>query len=76
MSSITESSAWQQLETHAEETAGQQMRELFAADPQRFVKFSLQFDDLLFDFSKNRITNDTLPLLCKLACEAGVIRCQ
>ena len=39
------------------------MRALFAADPERFAKFSLQLDDLLFDYSKNRITEETMRLL-------------
>jgi glucose-6-phosphate isomerase len=46
------------------------MRDLFAADPQRFQKFSLQFEDILFDFAKNRITEKTLALLLDLAHQA------
>jgi glucose-6-phosphate isomerase len=48
------------------------MRDLFAADAGRFARFSLQFDDLLLDFSKNRITEETFDLLIGLADEAGV----
>ena len=43
------------------------MRDLFAADLQRFERFSLTFNDILFDFSKNRITEKTLSLLEQLA---------
>ena len=48
------------------------MRDLFAADPGRFCRFSLRLDDILFDYSKNRITDTTLALLCGLARQAGV----
>lgn len=43
------------------------MRDLFANDPQRFNRFSLKFNDILFDYSKNRITEETLSLLIELA---------
>jgi glucose-6-phosphate isomerase len=43
------------------------MRDLFAQDPKRFEKFSLRFNDILLDFSKNRITDETLRLLLDLA---------
>jgi glucose-6-phosphate isomerase len=46
------------------------MKEQFAADDGRHNKLSLRFNDILFDYSKNRITNDTLPLLVKLAEQA------
>jgi glucose-6-phosphate isomerase len=48
------------------------MRDLFAQDPRRFQRFSLRFGDMLFDFSKNRITEETLRLLVSLAREADV----
>ena len=43
------------------------MRDLFKADPQRFDRFSLNFGDILFDYSKNRITEKTISLLIQLA---------
>jgi len=46
------------------------MRDLFAEDPARFDKFSLHLDDILFDFSKNRITEETVTLLTELAAQA------
>jgi glucose-6-phosphate isomerase len=46
------------------------MRELFADDPKRFERFSLGFDDILFDYSKNRLTEETLSLLFDLARQA------
>ncbi len=48
------------------------MRQLFAEDAQRFPRFTVQLGDLLFDYSKNRITEETLRLLVALAEQAGV----
>ena len=48
------------------------MREMFAGDPQRFERFSLNLGDILFDYSKNRITEETMTLLRDLARQAGV----
>ena len=50
------------------------MKTLFAEDPQRFEKFSCRFNDILIDFSKNRITAETLKLLIALAEECGLKR--
>ncbi|HMR92343.1 MAG TPA: glucose-6-phosphate isomerase [Chitinophagaceae bacterium] len=61
--------AWQALVNHAAEMKGRHMRELFAADKDRFAKYSLRFDDILFDYSKNVITDETLELLQQLAKE-------
>jgi glucose-6-phosphate isomerase len=49
-----------------------QMRDLFAGDPQRFDRFSLETGDLLLDYSKNRITSETISLLVRLAEAAGL----
>ncbi|WP_162053026.1 glucose-6-phosphate isomerase [Pontibacter pamirensis] len=65
--SPTQAKSWQKLEKHYKEIAPKHLRELFAQDPQRFEKFSLQLDDMLFDLSKNRITEETLSLLTELA---------
>ena len=48
------------------------MRELFAEDPERFQRFALRLDDILFDYSKNRITAETMQLLFDLARQAGL----
>jgi glucose-6-phosphate isomerase len=64
--------AWRALEAHAQEMAQVHMRDLFAADPQRFDRFSLNFGDLLFDYSKNRITEETMKLLFDLANQTGL----
>jgi glucose-6-phosphate isomerase len=70
MSTLTDSAAWQALAAHRQRIAAHHMRDLFAADPQRFARFSIEWEDLLFDFSKNRITEETLPLLLELARQA------
>ena len=62
MSELTQSKAWQDLKAHAQKMQNVQMRDLFAKDSERFSKLSLQLDDLLFDYSKNRITDETAPL--------------
>lgn len=65
----TATNAWQQLQAHAADMQHTQMRSLFAEDPDRFRSFSLQFEDILFDYSKNIITPRTLSLLQELARE-------
>jgi glucose-6-phosphate isomerase len=74
MSRLTQSPAWQALVAHRAEMDRTTMRALFAADPERFTKFSLCLGDLLFDYSKNRITEETVGLLCKLADQANLRR--
>jgi glucose-6-phosphate isomerase len=61
--------AWRQLQQHFEETKSLPIKELFSNDPERFSKFSLQTGDILFDYSKNIITEHTLQLLQQLATE-------
>jgi glucose-6-phosphate isomerase len=63
----TETAAWRKLEMHFLTMQAQHMSDLFAEDPQRFQKFSLQLHDLLLDYSKNIITDETLRLLIELA---------
>jgi len=67
MTKLTESAAWQALQSHQRETAGMHMRDLFAADTGRFDLFSLLIGEILFDYSKNRITERTMGLLMDLA---------
>ncbi len=64
--------AWKQLQTHFAEIAPVHMRDLFREDPARFTKFSRSFQDILLDFSKNRITEKTFGLLLDLARQADV----
>ncbi|MBA4382895.1 MAG: glucose-6-phosphate isomerase, partial [Sideroxydans sp.] len=72
MSQLTQSSAWQALHKHRKDLGQYSLREAFASDPQRFERFSLRLDDLLLDYSKNLITQDTMPLLIALARQAKV----
>ena len=72
MSTLITSPVWQALAEHKQTIEGLHMRDLFAEDPDRFSKFSLQFEDILFDYSKNRITAETMSLLYILAQEAGL----
>ncbi|MDH5408742.1 MAG: glucose-6-phosphate isomerase [Gammaproteobacteria bacterium] len=72
MSALVNLPIWQALEEHFNTASSAQMRDLFASDPDRFNKFSVQFDDILFDYSKNRITEETMALLIQLAQETDV----
>ncbi|MBL4846575.1 MAG: glucose-6-phosphate isomerase [Planctomycetes bacterium] len=72
MSNLTESAAWRQLSAHHDAIQGVQMRDLFAEDPARFPRYSRQLGDLLLDFSKNRITDESLDLLLGLAKEVDL----
>ena len=64
--------AWKELKKHAATVREIPMRDLFARDPKRAETLSLRWNDFLVDYSKNRITSDTLALLRRLAQEAGV----
>lgn len=72
MSKLTQSAAWQALNAHYAIVKTQHMRQMFQNDPERAGKFSLQLDDLFFDFSKNRINAETIQLLVALAEQAGL----
>jgi glucose-6-phosphate isomerase len=72
MSTLKQSKAWQNLEVHFKKVSQKHMRNLFVEDPRRFEKFSLKFNNILFDYSKNRITEDTMNLLFELGKQAGV----
>ena len=60
------------LQAHQENMASVHMRDLFVAEPERFERFSLQVGKILLDYSKNRITDETMRLLMQLAEEAEV----
>ncbi|HVH45456.1 MAG TPA: glucose-6-phosphate isomerase [Labilithrix sp.] len=66
-SPLTASSAWQSLSKHHEEMARVQMRDLFAADQARFSRFSREACGVFLDYSKHRITEETMRLLALLA---------
>ena len=67
MSLLTTSKAWTALQSHYNQSKNDSLRDAFKKDPNRFNKLSLNFNEILFDYSKNRITEDTLPLLIDLA---------
>lgn len=67
MSQLTKSEVWKNLSLHYNKIKKLHMREMFNEDPERFNKFSLQFNDILLDYSKNRINDETMNLLLKLA---------
>ena len=66
MSTLVHSPAWKALAAHHKKMSRKSMREMFHDDPKRFDKFSMQVEDLLLDYSKNIITEETLGLLLNL----------
>ena len=71
--SPVQTKAWQQLQDHYNNSMRRtHMKDLFRNDPERFKKFSIQLGDILFDFSKNIITPETISLLLQLAEESNV----
>ncbi len=69
----TQTPAWEKLQAHYRQTKAIHMRDQFARDPDRFDRFTLRLgDDLLLDFSKNRIDDKTLELLLELAESCGL----
>ena len=69
---ITASAAWAALDTHRGAIAKTHLRDLFAANPKRVESLSLSFDGMFYDFSKQRMSAETLALLVSLAKEALV----
>ncbi len=69
---LPERKAWQALKRHHEEIAGVHLRELFASDSGRGERMTAEAAGLYLDYSKNRITDETLRLLIALAQESGV----
>jgi glucose-6-phosphate isomerase len=68
----TQTSAWKKLKDHHKSMKSIHMRELFSKDRNRFSRFTLTFEDMLVDYSKNIITKETLRLLMQLARETKV----
>jgi glucose-6-phosphate isomerase len=69
---LTTRPAWGALAQHHRAVAGKHLRELFAEDPRRAERFSVEGAGLFLDYSKNRITEETLRLLLQLAVECGL----
>jgi glucose-6-phosphate isomerase len=69
---VTKTEAWHALGAHADEVRDAHLRDLFADDPQRGQRLTGQAGDLYVDYSKNRVTDETIRLLLALAEEAGL----
>jgi glucose-6-phosphate isomerase len=69
---LRERKAWQALERHYADISGQHLRDLFAADPRRGERLTAEAAGVYLDYSKNRITDETVALLVQLAEESGV----
>jgi len=72
MTELSNSPAWKALEAHYASIKDVQMKDMFALDSERFSKFSLEFEDILFDYSKNRVSDDTMAKLYALADQQDV----
>ncbi|MGB6083088.1 glucose-6-phosphate isomerase [Moheibacter sp.] len=68
----THTTAWSRLDNHFVEMEPKSLRELFENAPNRFEQFHIRFQDILFDYSKNRINSETMKLLVELAEECGL----
>lgn len=66
----TQTAAWQKLQAHFEQTHAIRMQDLFAQDAQRAEKLHIEWQDFLLDYSKNRVSTETMSLLQELAKEA------
>ena len=69
---FTQTQAYQYLSNHLAEMSESHIKDLFKSDPERFNKFSIYFEDILLDYSKNRITDKTIALLMQLSRECGL----
>ena len=72
ISPLTRRPAWKALAAHHQKLRKSHLRELFAKDPKRGERFTAEAAGLFLDYSKNRITDQTLKLLLKLAAESGL----
>ena len=68
----TSTTTWKQLVAHSAEMKQIHMRELFRSDPDRFIKYSCCLDQMVFDYSKNIISEKTMELLMQLAVDCKV----
>ena len=73
MTRLTETTAWRALTAHHPRIEPVHMRDLFGSDPGRFERYSLRACGILLDYSKNRVTDETMRLLHALAVETGVV---
>jgi len=69
---LVDRAAWKALKAHSEQIHGTQLRELFAEDASRGTRLTVEAEGLFLDYSKNRVTDETLKLLVQLAEESGL----
>jgi glucose-6-phosphate isomerase len=69
---LNERPAWKALQAHSQQIQGKPLKQLFADDPQRGERFTVEAAGIFLDYSKNRITDETLKLLIQLAEESGL----
>src|SRR5262245_37442679 len=69
---LTERQAWKALDAHYKDVRGLHLRKLFAEDPKRGERMTAEAVGLYLDYSKNRVTDQTLQLLLQLAEESGL----
>jgi glucose-6-phosphate isomerase len=72
MAGLAQSAAWRALSAHAEDVRPRHLRDLFAEDPERGLRMTAEAAGVFLDYSKNRVTAETLELLVGLARERGV----
>ena len=72
LKSLTQLPAWKALAAHQKETRSLRLKDLFATDPKRGKRMTMEAAGLFLDYSKNRVTDKTLKLLLKLAAESGL----
>src|SRR6266852_516682 len=72
VNSLTQRKAWKDLATHHNKVGKLHLRELFSEDPNRGERMTAEAAGLFLDYSKNRITDQTLQLLVELAMESGL----
>jgi glucose-6-phosphate isomerase len=70
---LSERAAWKALQVHFQQIGSKHLRDFFAEDPARGERFTAEADGIFLDFSKNRISNETLKLLLQLAEESGLV---
>ena len=72
LTSLNERPAWRALEAHHEKIKDKHLKQLFAEDSTRGERFTIEADGIFLDYSKNRLTDETLKLLLQLAEESGL----
>ncbi|HTF45508.1 MAG TPA: glucose-6-phosphate isomerase [Terriglobales bacterium] len=69
---LNERPAWKALQAHYQQIQGKHLKQLFVDDPRRGERFTVEAGGIFLDYSKNRITDETLELLIQLAGESGL----